>query len=157
MKLLAVSARALAGAGKSPCKRRLLTKTLLVMKLTAVLMIAAVLQVSASGNAQTVTYTAKADPLAKVFAVIKQQTGFVFFYRNADLEKGKPVSVELKDADIKSSLDATLMGQPLQYEIEGNTITISVKVNRPSVANMFAETPPVTGIIRELNGQPLSE
>ena len=45
------------------CKRRGRgnTKTMLAMKLTGILLMAAILQVSAHGRAQTVTYSARAE------------------------------------------------------------------------------------------------
>jgi TonB-dependent starch-binding outer membrane protein SusC len=156
MKLLVAPAGPLASSGKSPGKGRLLTKTLLAMQLTAFILLAAVFQVSASGNAQTITYTAKADSLAKVFAVIKQQTGYLFFYRIDDLKNSKPVSVKLQEADVKSSMDVILKDQPLKYEIEGNTITISAKDNKSLVAEILKDKPPVTGIVRGPDSKPIS-
>ncbi len=61
------------------CEGELPTKTMLVMKLTAILLPEAILQVSAGSMAQTVTYSAKSVALQKVFNIIKQQTGYVFF------------------------------------------------------------------------------
>jgi TonB-linked SusC/RagA family outer membrane protein len=102
-----------------------LTKTLLVMKLTGILLIASMLQVSARGTAQTVTYAAQATPLTKVFAAIEQQTGYVFFYNSRDLQGVTPVTVQLKAAPLRDALQNVLAGQPLAFDIQGNTIVIT--------------------------------
>ena len=101
------------------------TKTLLVMKLTGIILIATMLQVSASGTAQTVTYAAQATPLTKVFAAIEQQTGYVFFYNSRDLQGITPVTVELKATPLRDALQNVLAGQPLAFDIQGNTIVIT--------------------------------
>ncbi|WP_315819423.1 hypothetical protein [Paraflavitalea speifideaquila] len=56
-------------------------KTLLVMKLTAVLLIAACLQVSAEGTAQKVSISQKNTTLEKVFRELHRKTGYEFFTR----------------------------------------------------------------------------
>ena len=53
--------------------KRVLTKTLVIMKLTAVLLTAAFLQVHATGKAQSVTLSGKDLSLQQVFAAIGLQ------------------------------------------------------------------------------------
>ncbi|MBX3255991.1 MAG: STN domain-containing protein [Chitinophagaceae bacterium] len=98
---------------------------LLVMKLTTVLLLAAMLQASAKSNAQTVTYAAESVSLEKVFVIIKQQTGYVFFYREEDLAGLPAVSVSFRNTPLATALRETLKGQPLQYNIQGKTIFIT--------------------------------
>ncbi len=54
-------------------KGRVITKTLLVMKLTAFLLLAACVQVSAKGFGQTISLYEKNAPLEKVIQQIKKQ------------------------------------------------------------------------------------
>src|SRR5579871_5575738 len=58
----------------------ILAKTVLVMKLTIILLIAGCLQVSAKGYGQKITISGKDLPLEKVFSMVRNQTGYVFFY-----------------------------------------------------------------------------
>jgi len=104
-----------------------LTKTLLVMKLTCILLLAAAIHVSAHSTAQTVTYEAKKAPLPKVFAAIKEQTVYVFFYSTEDLEGTTPITVKLQQATLEKALATILAGQPLTFNIQGNTIAITRK------------------------------
>jgi TonB-dependent starch-binding outer membrane protein SusC len=135
------------------------TKTFLIMNLTAIFLLAAVIQVSAmGGSAQTVTYVAKSESLAKVFSVIEQQSGYVFFYRKSDLKDLPAISISLKNADVKTALGAALNNQPLNYEIENKTVIISKKNTTGHISTSLysSVTPPITGIVRGPDGQPIA-
>lgn len=128
------------------------------MKLTAIFLLAVVFQVNAKGNAQTVTYSAKSAQLATVFTAIEKQTGYVFFYRKADVKHVGPVSVELKAADIKLAVETILKGADLKFSIKGNTILISKADGAEnSSPRLIIETaPPVVGVVRGADGQALA-
>ncbi|MVT43993.1 SusC/RagA family TonB-linked outer membrane protein [Chitinophaga oryziterrae] len=131
---------------------RLSTKMLPVMKLTALLLLVSFLQVSAQSPDQTVTYSTASSPLTTVFASLKQQTGFVFFYDKKDLEHSKPVTVQFKKMPLKTALQTILSPQGLNYEIQGNTIVIS-KSETPAKQDI---TQPVTGLVKGPDGHPLA-
>ena len=57
----------------------LLSKTLLIMKLTVVVLIAAWLQLHAEGYAQKLTVNEKNVSVQKIFKVIEQRTSYHFF------------------------------------------------------------------------------
>lgn len=131
------------------------TKILLVMRLTSIMLLAATLQVSASSSAQTVTYSAKAVSLQKVLQVIKEQTGYVFFYDKEDLKNSKPVSVDLKNASPQAAMEMVLVQQPLSFEIQGNTIFIT-KSEKPAATPSVAPPPAIiTGKITDDTGAPV--
>ena len=133
------------------------TKTLLVMKLTGIILLAGFLQVSAHGTAQTVTFRGKAVPLTQVFSVLEKQTGYVFFYNSRDLEGSLPVTVNLRNAPLENALNAILAGQPLRFIIKGNTILIT-RSQAPALQSAdTSRTPPtgIAGIVIDENGQPL--
>src|SRR5689334_9594093 len=96
---------------------RCITKTLLVMKLTIFLIIAACLQVSAGSTAQTVTFSGKDVPLEKVFEAVRQQTGFVFLYNETLLKDTKPVTLDAIQLPLGQFLEMSLKGQGLKYTI----------------------------------------
>lgn len=127
----------------APYSRGLLTKTLLVMKLTAILLLAVVIQVSAKVSAQTVTYIAKNEPITKVFAEIKRQTGYSLFYRDQDVRNVSPVTVFFEDVEVNIALETLLNDKPLTFVIEENAIFIKPKIRalRPP-AHLGA--PPIT-------------
>ncbi|MBX2921659.1 MAG: TonB-dependent receptor [Chitinophagaceae bacterium] len=134
---------------------------LLVMKLTTVLLLAAMLQAAAKSNAQTVTYAAESVSLEKVFVIIKQQTGYVFFYRVEDLTGLPAVSVSFRNTPLATALQEALKGQPLQYNIQGKTIFITAAgvnkkkntIQEETIAEALAKE--ITGVVRDKNGGPL--
>lgn len=134
---------------------------LLVMKLTTVLLFAVMLQATAKSNAQTVTYAAESVSLEKVFVVIKQQTGYVFFYREEDIRGLPAVSVSFRNTPLGAALQETLKGQPLQYNIQGNTIFITAAdigrrkavVPKEIISEDLAIE--ISGVVRDKGGAPL--
>jgi TonB-dependent starch-binding outer membrane protein SusC len=131
------------------------TKTMLVMKLTGILLLATVLHVSATGKAQNVTYEAKSAPLAQVFSALEKQTGCVFFYDKQDLQLAGPVTVHLQGVPLKEALETILADQPLAFDIQGNTIAITRKAAVVGVNTN--NTPPgdVHGHVTDTLGHPL--
>jgi TonB-linked SusC/RagA family outer membrane protein len=125
------------------------------MKLTGILCLIAFLHVSAGSHAQTVTYTAKTTPLVNVFSAIEQQTGYVFFYNSRDLQGAGPVTVQLEKTPLKEALEKVLSGQPLSFDIQGNTIVITRKA-QPDVQSQAAPPPgDIHGRVLDSLGNPL--
>lgn len=102
-------------------------KTFLVMRLTAMLLLAGCLQVSASGNAQKVSIHRENVSLKKVFTDIKKQTGFLFFYNSRLLDNVPPVTLSVRDMEMKEVLEYCFRNQPLAFKIVNRTIVISEK------------------------------
>src|SRR5690606_26872015 len=103
------------------------TKTLRVMKLTAILLLGVALTVSANTVSQTITLSAKNISLEKAFSELEKQTGFVVIYSLDVIEKTSPVSIAVRDEPIGSFLNKILNGQSLGYAIENKTISIKKK------------------------------
>lgn len=135
----------------SLCGKRwplLSTKIMLVMKLTMIFLLGAFLHVSASTSAQVVNYSAKSVKLQQAFDAIKKQTGYVFFYDDADMDAAGTVTVQLKDASVKEALSALLDKQRFTYQIEGNTIVITALPKLQSTYSFLQqEKGPVRGVI----------
>ncbi|WP_146186578.1 hypothetical protein, partial [Pedobacter sp. HMWF019] len=74
------------------------------MKLTTLLLIIALAQVSAKGYSQKINLNEKNVPVEKIFQSIEKQTGYVFFYDNNFVKK-LMMSVQVKDASIDQILD----------------------------------------------------
>ncbi len=128
------------------------------MKFAAVLLLAGVLQVSARTNGQTVTFSGSSIHLQKVFSAIEQQTGYLFFYRGEDLVDSKPVTINFKDVPLKIALEKTLVGQSLQFSIQGNTVFVTriISSDLSPRLSFQLEAPPVTGVVRGPDGKPLA-
>lgn len=133
------------------------TQTLLIMKLTAFFLLAACLQVSAKGNAQSITLSEKNVPLQKVFRQIQKQASYDFVYSSELLQQAGKVSIDVRDATLEQVLLLCLKDKPLSYVIFEKTIVISPKaplpVQQPTVA--VAPADPLTGIVVDENGKPI--
>lgn len=129
------------------------TKIRRIMKLTVILLTVFVFQISAKALSQQVTLSCKDMPLPKVLSIIKEQTGYVFFYRPQELSGIAPVSVQFNNMPINDALKQ-LLRKPLVYAIQGNTVVISVENTKN---NTVVETPlsDVSGTVTDEKGTPL--
>ncbi|UKT62655.1 SusC/RagA family TonB-linked outer membrane protein [Pedobacter mucosus] len=120
------------------------------MKVFTILMTLFCINVSASAYSQRINISQKNKPLAQVLKEIKRQTGYFFLY-DADLikQKSKPVTINLKNAEIAEVLAQTLKAQPFSWEIKENTILIV-----PITINNFKAID-VSGKIVDENGNPM--
>lgn len=107
-------------------------KMLLIMKLTALLLTAIVLQVSASTFAQKVTLKEKNVPLSQVFNQISSQTGYDFLYTTSLLRSAKPVTIEVNNAEMKVVLKEIFADQPFDFSIEDKSVVITSR-SKPAV------------------------
>lgn len=113
-----------------------LTKKLTkAMKLIVIFLTIFCLQVSASAFSQRISINQKNVPLEQVLKEIKRQTGYFFLY-DLDLvqQKSRPVTINVKNADLKDVLLTILKSQPFSYEIKENTILIMPLKNVAVVA-----------------------
>src|SRR5215831_3440826 len=138
---------------KQPKRSRLMTKTLLIMKLTVLFLALGLFSANATGLSQTVTFSGKNVKLTKVFNAIESQTGYSFFANKDLLKNVKPVSVSVKDMPLMNFLDIVLTDQPIDYEI--NNKTIFIKEKRFHIAADNPGQPPVPSLL-ELTGTVLS-
>lgn len=99
----------------------------LAMRLIVLLMTIAFVQISVSGNSQTVTFSGRNISLKQIFTAIEQQTGHVFFFDVSLLREAKPVTVKFKNVSLETALTAIFKTQPLTWVMENKTITILKK------------------------------
>ena len=128
------------------------SKTLLIMKLSIVLLFVACFQVSAAVFSQTVTLSSKSIPLKKVFEEINKQTGYDFFIKDALLKQVGNVSVNVKDASVSALLHQCLDNTNLNFVISNNTVTINQKPTKISASTLQQK---VTGKVVDEKGLPL--
>jgi TonB-linked SusC/RagA family outer membrane protein len=137
-------------------KRRSLLKTLLVMKLTAFILLAACLQVTARGISQKITLSEKNAPLTKVFSAIEKQSRYVFFFDDDLLVKAKKITITTSNTPLEEVLRFCFKDQPLSYAIVGNNIVVQQKENSHLYSLFEAPQPPlVKGRVLNESQQPL--
>lgn len=127
-------------------------KSILVVKLTLVLITAVLLQVSAASLAQKVTLNKKESSLRQIFNDIRNQTGFNFVYSTKLIKEGKPVTIQVKDASLDNVLEQCFAEQPFTYELTDKTIIVKRKV--PSFLEELLAIN-VTGKVVDEHGLPI--
>ncbi len=132
-----------------------------VMRLLTVFLFAASLAVSARPAAQTVTLSEKDITLREVFSAIEKQTGYLVLCNKAIFSNWKPLSLSVNNLPLHDFLDVVLKDRPVKYQIAGKTIFLSEKShvvssdrNMPQPP-MQEAAPPITGVVRDANGNPL--
>lgn len=136
---------------------RLYHKTMLVMRLTTVILIASLMQVSAAGFAQKITLSKSNSKLETVLIELRKQTGFNFVYTDLQIKKAKPVSIHVKQAQLEDVLDAIFKDQPLVYAIENKTVVLKEK-KKDFIDDIVArfQALDIDGKIVDKDGNPLS-
>ncbi|TZF84918.1 TonB-dependent receptor [Pedobacter sp. BS3] len=124
------------------------------MKLIAVLMLAAIIQVSAAGYAQVVSLKKENASLKEVINDIQRQTGYSFIISSDLLRQANPVNINLKNSSLKEALDKCFIDQPLEYVINKKTIVISRR--KAENKDKPDQTVSVTGKVTDEKGEPLA-
>ncbi|MEO9021513.1 MAG: TonB-dependent receptor [Ginsengibacter sp.] len=131
------------------------------MKLTAILLFAACLQVSATGYSQKITLSQNNVSLKKVFKGIEKQSSYQFFYKDRLVSQAENVSIHVTNASIEEVLNECLKGLPLSYTILDKIIVVKAKPSLPVAIQALAVLPAVplniiTGTVKDQLGNPLA-
>lgn len=97
------------------------------MKLTAILIFVACLNIQAKSFSQNVSITGKNLPLEKVFDFVKSQTDYDVLYNPELLKSSKPVTLSIKNMELQKALELCFKDQPITFFIRYNTIVVTSK------------------------------
>lgn len=139
-------------------RKSLYHKTLLIMRLTTVILIASFMHVSAASIAQRITMSKKDVPLESVLREIRKQSGFDIIFDGKILPKNKLVSIDVSNADINQVMTLALKNLPLSYSIQGIIVSIKKKQDASATLSkdlLFQERITVKGKVVNENGDPL--
>ncbi|WP_442591265.1 SusC/RagA family TonB-linked outer membrane protein [Pedobacter sp. AW31-3R] len=124
------------------------------MRITTFLLLAAMMQVSATTLAQQITIHRKNANLTEVFKTIRLQTGYDFVYDQDLISKALPIDINVNNAELHDVLKNCLANQSLTYTIENKTVIIQEKGFLDKVKSLFADIV-VNGTVLDENGLPL--
>jgi len=108
--------------------KRLYLKIVLIMRLTTVLLIASLMQVSAAGFGQKISLNESHASLQTIFDKIRIQSGVDFLTSKEVLRGTKPVSINVTRMELGSVLERIFDGQPLEFEIQNKMVVVRKKV-----------------------------
>lgn len=100
-------------------------------------------------------------PLETVLAQIKKQTGVSFFYKKEVLKNVGKITVEAKNATLKTVLDQCLEDTQIGYTIVGNVVTLAVRTAKGANSEKQLESDnssqsSVKGMVYNSRGERLS-
>lgn len=126
------------------------------LNFTTILLIVSMMQVSAAGFAQKITFVQKGATMQQVFKVIKQQAGYDVLWPAKSIKTANSLNANFNNTDLKAVLTATFEGQPFEYVIEDKVIVIKEK-QKTVIDKIIAifSTIEVTGKVIDENGKPL--
>ncbi|MCU0404809.1 MAG: SusC/RagA family TonB-linked outer membrane protein [Chitinophagaceae bacterium] len=137
-------------------------KTMLIMKLTAILMLVFSFQVNANIFSQKVTLEEKGASLQKIFRQIHRQTGYQFFYQDDLLDKYGKVDISVRNVELQEALKKCFNGLPLTFQVVNKTIIVNAQQNSQNVVvtpEVIEEPAPppaeVRGIVLNEKSEPL--
>jgi TonB-linked SusC/RagA family outer membrane protein len=131
-------------------------KTVVIMKVIALLVFATLLQVRAAGFAQQITLNQKNVTLKQVFNEINKQTGYNILWSPKKVMTDKVFDINLNKVSIQAALNESLRDLPLTYTIENKTIVIKEK-ETPEKQSVNSERAKIdlTGTVTDETGAPL--
>lgn len=97
------------------------------MRLTTVILIASLVQVSAATYAQRINFNQPHATLKSLLKEIRRQTGYDIYFDGNLISENQRVDIRLQDATLSEALDKTTLGLKLSYEINGKTIILKKK------------------------------
>ncbi|MCG8583044.1 MAG: SusC/RagA family TonB-linked outer membrane protein [Bacteroidales bacterium] len=139
---------------------RKMLKLYRIMKLSVVLLLIGMLQVSASVYSQGNRVKLKESniTLAELFWKIQSQTDFVFAFSNEDVEAFSSIDVNT-EGDIEDILNEILADKDLSFELKNGVYVIHRKAPEPTpvVVEEVQEEKKmkISGTVRDENGEPL--
>ena len=134
-----------------------LHKIWLIMRLTTVILIACLMQVSAATFGQRVTLKERNAPLERVIEKIRQQTGYDFLILDYKLiTEAKKVNLDINGLNVEEALKQVFADQNLTYTVKDRSVVIKEKM--PSfldrLAGAFAAID-ISGRVLDENGLPM--
>lgn len=110
-------------------------KLLLIMRLTSILLMLAVIQVTAAASeAQKISFQKKDATLLEVLQSVGRQTGYFYVCDAELLRKASKVNIAVKKAGIHDVLTAVFKDQPLTYTIHDKVIVVKEKTPKSPVS-----------------------
>lgn len=108
-------------------QKQLFKKTLLVMKIIAVMVFVFALHTSAATMGQNVSIKKQNTTLKEVFKELRAQTGYYFIYNSKEVPDNKQVSLNFSNSPINVVLSAIAKDFSLEYTIEDKIISLKPK------------------------------
>ncbi|ACU04734.1 TonB-dependent receptor plug [Pedobacter heparinus DSM 2366] len=132
-----------------------IAKLLLIMRLTTVILITTLLQVSASSFGQRMTLERKSITLQRIFKEIRKQTGYDVLLSTNRIGINSTIDVSFSNAALDEVMEKVIQGRGLTYTIEDKTILIKQNASLMDKLMFVFNAIDVRGRITDDNGKAL--
>ena len=132
-------------------------KMYLIMKLTILLLLSGLMQVSATVYSQSTrfTFNVKEKQVADVLKEIEETSNFRFFYQREQVDVERLVTVRAKAATVENILDELFRDKGIAYRVlEDNLILLTPGKLKPAGESSVQQRQ-VTGKVTDKSGSPL--
>ena len=133
------------------------------MRLTAIVLLATTLHLSATTYSQKVNIVSKDISLEKVLHLLRRQTGYSFLCNRQVLEKAGHMELAIKNASLTEALNTCLSGQPFSFSIKEAEKVVFIEERAAPLPEarrpVTEETPPgdIFGRVTNEKGDGLSD
>jgi hypothetical protein len=136
------------------------SKRSMFMRTTTSVLLFICLQVQATGFSQQVSISGKELSLERVFSMLKSQTGYDVLYNPELLKTTRPVTLSVRNMDLKQVLELCAKDQPVDIMVRYNTLVVTPKKDesrqeKPEQVSKSARSGPVSGKVTSETGEPL--
>lgn len=137
-------------------RRKYVPKILLVMRLTFILTMAIIIQASAAGFSQNLTFKKRSASLKEVFSQIRKQTAYDVMWQPEKVNAENRTEVNFDNVPLEIALNKLLSNNNLTYVIKNKTIFILPR-EEPAIAKINNQVVVLTvkGKITDDKGLPL--
>lgn len=105
-----------------------------VMKLIALFLFILSMSAAADVVAQKIDLQAENASMKSVLMELTKKTGYTFLFKENEIAKADPVSINLKQKDISEILIQLFSDQPFTYDIKGKIVSIKPKIPVKEIA-----------------------
>ncbi len=139
------------------CSRKV-KKLLMTMKLTALMLLASLMQVSATVYSQATKFNFKTEnkQVVEVLKEIEELSNFRFFYIREQVDVERRVTVKARGATVEQILDEMFADERIGYKVmDNNLVLLSPDKNIREIESLSAQQKTVSGKVSDDAGQPL--
>ena len=139
-------------------RNRKVKKLLMTMKLTVFLLLASLLQVSATVYSQATKFNFKAESkqVVEVLKQIEESSNFRFFYIREQVDVERRVTVKARGATVEQILDELFAAQGIGYKVmDDNLVLLSPDKRIREIESITHQQKAVSGKVTDDTGQPL--
>ncbi len=142
----------------SSLHRRRGHKLILTMKLTFIILMGCLMQVSASVYSQSkkFSFNFQNKQVVDVLKEIEENSDYRFFYQREQVDVTRKVDLKVNDRSVDVILDEIFKNQGIRFKVmQDNLIILTPRGNESGYQDMFQQQKSVTGKVTDLSGSSL--